>query len=119
MIHRHSRKNFLIPILVFITASTHFCKKESEELKSLKRDANIAYVKQDLNGALALFSQVLEMDSDSTNTMIMLGKIYYYKKILKRRRRCSKTRRIMENVIQTQNTGFQKCKVYTARIVWK
>lgn len=80
MIHRHSRKNFLIPILIFITTSTYFCKKESEELKSLKRDANIAYTKQDLNGALALFSQVLEMDSDSTNTMIMLGKIYYYKK---------------------------------------
>ncbi|WP_016760056.1 tetratricopeptide repeat protein, partial [Leptospira weilii] len=38
------------------------------------------YVKRDLNGALSLYSQALEMDSDSIRTMIMLGKIHYYKK---------------------------------------
>ncbi|WP_061249903.1 tetratricopeptide repeat protein [Leptospira alstonii] len=78
--YKHSHKNFFVPILVLIAAATYSCKKESEKLKSLQRDADLAYIKQDLNGALALFSQVLEIDSDSTRTMIMLGKIHYYKK---------------------------------------
>ncbi len=75
-----SHKNFFVPVLVLVTATTYSCKKNSEKLKSLQRDADIAYVKQDLNGALSLYSQALEMDSDSIRTMIMLGKIHYYKK---------------------------------------
>ncbi|WP_078128148.1 tetratricopeptide repeat protein [Leptospira alexanderi] len=73
-------KNFFVPVLVLVTATTYSCKKDSEKFKSLQRDADIAYVKQDLNGALSLYSQALEMDSDSIRTMIMLGKIHYYKK---------------------------------------
>ncbi|AXR60322.1 tetratricopeptide repeat protein [Leptospira mayottensis] len=75
-----SHKNFFVPVLVLITATSYSCKKDSEKFKSLQRDADTAYVKQDLNGALSLYSQALEMDSDSIRTIIMLGKIHYYKK---------------------------------------
>ncbi|EMY76011.1 tetratricopeptide repeat protein [Leptospira weilii serovar Ranarum str. ICFT] len=75
-----SHKNFLIPFLVLVAATTYSCDKDSEKFKSLQRDADMAYAKQDLNGALSLYSQALKMDSDSTKTMIMLGKIHYYKR---------------------------------------
>ncbi|MDI7219204.1 hypothetical protein QMN07_17050 [Leptospira santarosai] len=73
-------KDFFVPVLVLITAATYSCKKDSEKFESLQRDADIAYLKEDFNGAFSLYSQALEVDSDSIKTMITLGKIHYNKR---------------------------------------
>ncbi|AVQ12339.1 Tetratricopeptide repeat protein [Leptospira santarosai] len=73
-------KDFFVPVLVLITAATYSCKKDSEKFESLQKDADIAYFKEDFNGAFSLYSQALEVDSDSIKTMITLGKIHYNKR---------------------------------------
>ncbi|WP_061215585.1 tetratricopeptide repeat protein [Leptospira santarosai] len=73
-------KDFFVPVLVLITAATYSCKKDSEKFESLQRDADTAYLKEDFNGAFSLYSQALEVDSDSIKTMITLGKIHYNKR---------------------------------------
>nr|WP_167883952.1 hypothetical protein [Leptospira stimsonii] len=46
----------------------------------MQKDASAAYIRKDLNEALSLYNQILEIEPDSVSTLIMLGKIYYFKK---------------------------------------
>lgn len=67
-------------LILFIFPAFFFrCGDDSEKIGSLQREAIEAYSKKDLNRAMQLYSQIEELDSSISN-LIMLGKIYYYKK---------------------------------------
>ncbi|RHX85452.1 tetratricopeptide repeat protein [Leptospira stimsonii] len=72
---RHSHKLLALIILACIS-----CGNSKEKLEALNKDASAAYVRKDLNEALSLYNQILEIEPDSVSTMIMLGKIHYFKK---------------------------------------
>ncbi|MBM9576366.1 tetratricopeptide repeat protein [Leptospira sp. 201903070] len=73
-----TRNTYRLLILIVLTCLS--CGKSKERLESLNKDASAAYIRKDLNEALSLYSQILEIEPNSVSTLIMLGKIHYFKK---------------------------------------
>ncbi len=67
---------FLLSIILIFLPS---CGKNSEKIKLLEAEASQAFARKDLNRAEQLFNQIVEIEN-SVSTLVMLGKIHYYKK---------------------------------------
>ncbi|XDD50774.1 tetratricopeptide repeat protein [Leptospira sp. WS92.C1] len=75
-----NKSSYSLSLLIIFSLTIHACGQAAEKLESLHKDAAAAYIRKDLNGALSLYNQILEIEPNSIPTLIMIGKIHYYKK---------------------------------------